>query len=190
MRYFLEGICATISQTVSSPVRGRNVTLIAMASNLALLLNLRRSAEEEAHKALGEAAAARLRVEEEQQRLDSAAEEARHALEQETKRWVAAPAPAFVGDGLQRERYRQRLTAALALTAKRAAQHRQGPLDQAWAAENVAAARFRRAQEERLALEKLKARQEADQHKQTERRAEDAVSDWVHASHERRKPRG
>ena len=72
MRYFLEGICATISQTVSSPVRGRNVTLIAMASNLALLLNLRRSAEEEAHKALGEAAAARLRVEEEQQRLDSA----------------------------------------------------------------------------------------------------------------------
>jgi len=163
---------------------------MAMTSNLAVLLSLRRSAEEEAHKALSEAVAARLRVEEEQQRLDAAAERARHALEQETKRCVAAPAPAFVGDGLQRERYRQRLTAALALTAKRAARHRQGPLDQARAAENGAAAHFRQAREERLAIEKLKARQEADQHKQTERRAEDAVGDWVRASHERRKPRG
>ena len=84
----------------------------------------------------------------------------------------------------------QRLTAAFARTAKTAAEHRQGPLDQAQAAENAAAARFRHAREERLAMEKLKARQEAEQHKQTERRAEDAVGDWVHASHERRKPRG
>ena len=64
-----------------------------MASNLAVLLSLRRSAEEEAQKALGEAVAARLRAEEEQQRLDSAAEQARHALEQETRRRAAASAP-------------------------------------------------------------------------------------------------
>jgi hypothetical protein len=161
-----------------------------MASNLAILLSLRRSAEQEAQKALGEAAAARLRVEEEQQRLDSAAEQARHALEQETERCVAAPAPAFVGDGLHRERYRQRLTGVLALTAKRAARHRQGPLDQARAAENAAAAHFRQAREERLALEKLRARRQADQHQQSERRAEDAASDRAHASQVRRKPHG
>jgi len=161
-----------------------------MASNLAALLNLRRSAEEEAQRALGEAAAARLKAEQEQQRLDCAAEQACHALEQETKRCTAAPAPTGVADGLRRERYRQRLAAAVARTAKRAAHHRQGLLDQAEAAENVAAARFRQAREQRLALEKLKARQEAEQHKQTERRAEDAAGDWVHASQGRHKPRG
>ncbi|HJX52982.1 MAG TPA: hypothetical protein VJ801_09485 [Polyangia bacterium] len=161
-----------------------------MPSNLAVLLDLRRGAEKEAQKALGEAAVARLRAEEEQDRLDSAAEQARRALERETKRCAAGPAPAVVSDGLHRERYRQRLTAALARTARTAAEHRQGPLDQAQAAENAAAARFRHAREERLAMEKLKARQEAEQHKQTERRAEDAAGDWVHASHERRKPRG
>jgi flagellar biosynthesis chaperone FliJ len=161
-----------------------------MASNLAALLNLRRSAEEEAQKALGQAAAARLNAEQEQQRLDSGAEQARHALEQETKRCVAAPAPAVVADGLRRERYRQRLAAVVARTAKRAAHHRQGPLDQTEAAESAAAERFHQAREERLALEKLKARQEAEQHKQTERRAEDAAGDWIHASHERRKPHG
>jgi flagellar biosynthesis chaperone FliJ len=160
-----------------------------MASNLAVLLSLRRSAEEEAQKALGEAAAARLRVEEEQQRLDSAAEQARHGLEQETKQRAAATAPAVVADGVVRERYRQHLTAALARAAKKAAQHRQGPLDQAQAAEHAAAARVRQARQERQAIEKLRSRQEADQHRQTERRAEDAVGDWVHASHGRRKPR-
>jgi hypothetical protein len=159
-----------------------------MASNLAVLLSLRRSAEEEALKALGEAAAARLRAEEEQQRLDSAAQHARQALQQETRRRAAAPAPTVAADGLQRERYRQRLTAALARAAKSAAHHRQGPLDQAQTAEGAAAARVRQTRQERLAIEKLSARQEADQHKQTERRAEEAVGDWVHSSHPRRKP--
>jgi hypothetical protein len=161
-----------------------------MASNLAALLSLRRSAEEEALKTLGQAAATRLRVEAEQQRLDSAAERALRALREEMKRRAAAPAPTVAADGLQRERYRQRLSAALARAAKRAALHRQGPLDQAQTAENAAAAHFRQTRQERLAIEKLSARQEADRHKQTERRAEDAVGDWVHASHGPRKPRG
>jgi hypothetical protein len=159
-----------------------------MASNLAVLLSLRRSAEEEALKALGEAAATRLRAEEEQQRLDSAAQQTRHALQQETRRRAAAPAPTVAADGLQRERYRQRLTAALARASKKADHHRQGPLDQARIAEDAAAARVRQTRQERLAIEKLSARQEADQHKQTERRAEEAVGDWVHSSHPRRKP--
>ena len=161
-----------------------------MASTLAVLLSLRRSAEEEAQKALGEAAASRLRAEEEQQRLDSAAEQARQGSEQETKRRTTAPAPAIVADGLSRERYRQRLAASLAEAAKRAAQHRQGPLPQAVAAEHAAAARLRKAKQERQAIEKLQARREDDQQKQTERRAEDAAGDWVQASPNRRKPRG
>jgi hypothetical protein len=160
-----------------------------MASTLAALLSLRRSAEEEAQKALGEAAASRLRAEEEQQRLDSTAEQARHGLEQETKRRATAPTPAVVADGLGRERYRQRLAAGLAEAANRSAQHQQGPLHQALAAEHVAAALLRAAKQERQAVEKLQARQEAAQHKQTERRAEDAASDWVHASPGRSKPR-
>jgi len=161
-----------------------------MAPNLAVLLDLRRGAEEEAQKALGEAAAARLRAEEEQRRLDSAAAQARLAFERERKRCLAAPAPAMVADGLRRERYRQRLAVALARAEKRAAHHRLGPLDQARTGENAAAERFRQAREERLALEKLKARREAEKHKQTERRAEDAAGDWIHASPARRKPRG
>jgi len=161
-----------------------------MASTLAVLLSLHRSAEKEAQKALGEAVASRLRAEEEQERLDSAAEQARHGLEQETKRRATAPTPAVVADGLHRELYRQRLAAGLAEAAKTAAQHRQGPLHQALAAEHAAAARLRKAKQEREAIEKLQARREADQQKQTERRAEDAAGDWVHASPGRGKPRG
>jgi flagellar biosynthesis chaperone FliJ len=187
MRYFLAGTCATIAQTVSSPVSGRNVTLAPMASNLAALLSLRRSAEEEAVKALGEATATRLRAEEEQRQLDFAAERARQALQQETKRRATATAPGIAADGLQRERYRQRLSEALARAAKKADLHRQGPLNQARTAESTAAARVRQARQERLAIEKLRARQAADQRRQTERRAEDAVGDLVHSSHARRK---
>jgi hypothetical protein len=160
-----------------------------MASNLAVLLNLRRAAEEEAQEARAVAVAARLRAEAEQQRLDSAAERARHALEQETKQRASATAPAVVADGLLRERYRQRLSAALARAAGKAAQHRLGPLELARTAEHAAAARVRQAGQERQAVEKLRARQQADQHKQTERRAEDAVGDWVHASPGRGKTR-
>jgi hypothetical protein len=159
-----------------------------MASNLAALLSLRRSAEEEALKAMGEAVATRLRAEAEQQRLDSAAEQALRALREEMKRRTAAPEPKIAADGIHRERYRQRLSAALARATKTAALHRQGPLDQAQTAENAAAAHFRQTRQERLAIEKLRARQEADQHKQAERRAEEAVGDWVHSSHPRRKP--
>jgi hypothetical protein len=190
MRYFLAEICATIRQTVSAPVTGRNVTELPMASNLAVLLNLRRAAEKEAQKAQAEAVAARLRAEEEQQRLDSAAEQARHALEHETKQRAAATAPEVVADALLRERYRQRLGAALERAAGKAAQHRQGPLDQAKAAENTATARVRQARQERQAIEKLMARQEADQRKHAQRRAEDAAGDWVQSSQNRRKPRG
>ncbi len=190
MRYFLAGTCATIAQTLSSRANRRNVTELPMASNLAVLLNLRRSAEKEAEQALGEAMAARVRAEEEQQRLDSAAELARHALEQETKRQAAATAPAVVADAILRERYRQRLGAALARAVGKAARHRQGPLALAQAAEAAATARVRQAKQERQAIEKLEARREADQLKQTERRAEDAVEDWVQAPQNRRKPRG
>jgi flagellar biosynthesis chaperone FliJ len=190
MRYFLAGICATIRQTVSAPVTGRNVTELLMASNLAVLLNLRRAAEEEAQKAQAEAVATRLRAEEEQQRLDSAAEQARHALEQDTKQRTTATAAEVVADGLLRERYRQRLTATLARAMEKAVQHQQGPLELAQAAQHAAAARVRQARQERQAIEKLMARQEADQHKQAQRRAEDAAGDWVQSSQNRRKPRG
>ena len=188
MRYFLAGTCATIAQTVSSPVSRRNVTRPPMASNLSVLLSLRRSAEEEALKALGDAVATRLRAEEEQRQLDSVAEQARQALQRETRRCAAASAPKVAAEGLQRERYRQRLTAALARAEESAGHHRQGLLDQTQIAEHAAAARVRQTRHERLAIEKLKARQEAEQHRQTERRAEDAVGDWVHSSHPRRKP--
>ncbi|MGB8298113.1 MAG: hypothetical protein WCG85_22055 [Polyangia bacterium] len=159
-----------------------------MASNLAALLSLRRSAEEEAVRALGEAAATHLRAEEEQQKLDGAAEQARQALQQETKRRAAAPAPAVAAHGLQRERYRQRLTAVLERATKEATLHRRGPLDRARIAVSAAAARVRQATQERLTIEKLRARQQAEHDRQTERRAEDAVGDLVHSSHARRKP--
>jgi flagellar biosynthesis chaperone FliJ len=159
-----------------------------MPSNLAVLLSLRRSAEEEAQKALGEAMARRLRAGEEQQRLDFAVEQARHALEQERRRRATGPAPVVVADGLHRERYRQRLAANLAGAARKAAQHRQGPLCQSQAAEDAASARLSKAKQARQTVEKLQARREADQHKHTERRAEDAAGDWVHASHGRGKP--
>jgi len=159
-----------------------------MASNLSVLLSLRRSAEEEALKALGEAAAARLRAEEEQRRLDSVAEQARQALRQETRRRAAASTPR-VGRRWPAARTLSATTdAALARAEESAGHHRQGLLDQARIAEHAAAARVRQTRQERLAIEKLRARQAADQHKQTERRAEEAVGDWVHSSHPRRKP--
>ena len=161
-----------------------------MASNVAVLLGLRRGAEEEAQKALGRASEARLRAEKEQQRLDATAEQARHALEQETKRRATAPTPAVVSEWVSHDRYRQRLAAVLVGAAKKATQYRQGPLHQAQAAEDAAAALLRKAKQERQALERLEARRAAAQHKQTERRAEDAAGDWVHASQARRKPRG
>jgi hypothetical protein len=161
-----------------------------MAYNLAVLLNLRRSAEKEAKRALGEAMAARVRAEDEQQRLDSASELARHALEQETKKQAAATAAAVVADAILRERYRQRLGAALARAVGKAAQHRQGPLQLAQATESAAAARVRQAKQERQAIEKLEARRVADQLTQKERRAEEAAGDWIQASRGRRKPGG
>jgi len=159
------------------------------STKLSVLLSLRRSAEEEAKRALGEAIAARLQIEEEQARLDQAAKQACVALAQETRRRATGPAPTAVAAGLSRELYRQRLAASHARAAERAAQHRHGPLDRAQACENAATACFRRAKQERQAVEKLMAHQAADQRKQAKRRTEDAVDDWVHAFQSRRTPR-
>lgn len=153
--------------------------------NLAVLLSLRRAAEEEAKHALVEARAARLRAEEAQARLDHAAEEARLALVHDTKRRAAAPAPVAPAEGLSRERYRQRLAAGHARARERAAHHRQASLTEALAAENAALVCLRHAKQERQTIEKLEARQEAERRKQTERRAENATDDWVHATKRR-----
>jgi hypothetical protein len=157
-----------------------------MAAKLDVLLALRRAAEDAAKLALGEAARARLRAEEEQARLERGAEQARLALAQESKRRSAA-APPSAAEGVSRERYRRRLAEGLTQATEKSERHRKGPLAQAQAAENAAAAVFRQANQERQGLDKLIARQEASQQKQTKRRVESAHDDWVHAS--RHKPR-
>jgi len=187
MRYFLAGTCATICRNTKLPRPQTQRHRTAMLSNLSALFDLRCNAEKEAEQALGAALAARQRAEDEQQRLNSAAEEGRQRLARAAK-LRAAGTPSVAALGLQHERYRQRLAAALAQATAKADQHRQGPLQQAQAAEQAAAARVGQAKQERQAIEKLIARQAAEERKQADRRAEDAAGDWVHSSQGRRKP--
>jgi hypothetical protein len=159
-----------------------------MASNLTVLLTLRRAAEDEAKQALAKAAAARQQAEDKQARLDQAAEQAHLTLKKEAQRQAGAALPTGAADALSRERYRQRLAADHTRSAVNAARHKKGPLAGAHADETAAAAAYRQARHEVQALEKLRARQEAQDKRQTERRTEDASDDWVHASRTHRKP--
>jgi hypothetical protein len=161
-----------------------------MASDLTVLLTLRRAAEDEAKQALSKAASARKEAEEAQARLDLAAEETHLTLKRETQRRASAALPTGASAALSRESYRKRLAEDHTRSATNAARHKKGPLAEAHAAETAAAAAYRQARQELQALEKLRARQEAQEKWKTERRAEDADDDWVHASQGHRKRQG
>lgn len=185
MRYFRGGTCATIRGTLSSPNRGRNGTQ-TMAFALASLLDLRRDAEDEAKRAFGQASQARAAAEAEQERLQGAIVEARDRAIAERRRLAALPLEQ-AAQGLDREHYRQRLHAEVAQASERATQHCDGPLAEARAAENAARDAYTVARQEREALDKVKARQEAEQRRVTDRRAEDAAGDLAQAAQARRR---
>lgn len=184
MRYFLAGTCATIIETLFSPDRGRNVTLATMApSNLTVLLDLRRAAEEEAKRVLAEAVAVLGRAEAEQARREATLAQAEQAL---TAKYPGPPVGA--AEGLARERFRQRGLARREQARAQARQHRDGALARARLAETAAAESLRQASLERQAAERLWERQQAEQRKQAERRDEQRDDDWAQAAHHR-KPR-
>jgi flagellar biosynthesis chaperone FliJ len=152
-----------------------------MAFPLASLLDVRRNAEEAAKRAFGQASMARAATEAEQARLERAITEARDHATAERRRLAALPLQR-VGQGLDREHYRRRLSAGIALAEERAAQHRAGPLAEARATENATRDAYTLARQEREALEKVKARQEAEQRRVADRRAEDAAGDLAQAA--------
>ena len=104
MRYFLAGTCATIIKTLFLPAQGRNVTVPAMPStNLTVLLDLRRAAQDDAKRVLGEAVTNLARTEAEQGRLEALLAQAEQALASGSRGF-----PADAAEGLARERFRQR----------------------------------------------------------------------------------
>jgi flagellar biosynthesis chaperone FliJ len=152
-----------------------------MAFALASLLNLRRDAEDEAKRAFGQASLARAAAEAEQERLERAIVEARDRAAGERRRLAGLPLEQ-ASQGLDREHYRQRLQAEIARAVQRAAQHRDGPLAEAQASEAAARDAYTLARQEREALDKVKARQEAEQRRVADRRAEDAAGDLAQAA--------
>jgi flagellar export protein FliJ len=154
-----------------------------MAFRLARLLELRRRAEDEAEQALGAAIVARAAAEARQVELLGQADAA-HEHARTQRRAVVEVAQ--VEDGVARQRYLARLGAEADRLREQAAAHRDGPLAAAQAEEAAARGRHRDARREREALEKLAAKEEAEERRAAGRREEDAAGDLALAAHARR----
>ena len=155
-----------------------------MATQLEALLALRRDAENVAKSALDVAASACARANEEQTRLIACWQEATHALDRESRRWLEAPATAL--QAVTREQYRRRLDDEVAGTARRGQEHRSRVIAAAVAAENEARAAYTEAQRAREVAENVKERADAEEAKRADRRAEDAAADQALATFMRR----
>jgi flagellar biosynthesis chaperone FliJ len=152
-----------------------------MAFRLQTLLNLKLRAEEEAERAMAAAMAERAKVEARQAELEANVLRAKEKVA-EARRAAMDPA-ADAGEGLARERFRQRLAEQVKICQEIALQHRQGPLAAAIAAEQAARQAHLEARREREALEKHKEKEAARERQIAERRTEDAASDLAIAAH-------
>ena len=155
-----------------------------MAFRLQTLLDLKLRAEEEAERAMAAAIAERAKVEARQRELDGDVLRAGQKVE-EARRAAADPA-AVVGEGLARERFRDRLVEEVKRRQEIAHQHRAGPLAQAIAAEQAARQAHLDVRREREALDKHKEKEEAKERQIAERRTEDVASDLAIAQHFRK----
>jgi flagellar export protein FliJ len=153
------------------------------STNLTVLLDLRRAAEDEAKCALAEAIANLARAKAEQARLKALVAQAEDSLAAEKRSH-----PTSAGEGLARERFRQRLLAQREQAKSKATQHREGPLRLARLAETAATESLRQISVERQAAERLCERQQAEERKQAGRRQEQRDDDWIQASRHHRKP--
>jgi hypothetical protein len=157
-----------------------------MSFRLHSLLTLRRQEEEQAEQAAAVATAARVEAETEQKRLDDLAVAARQRLAQaREKAWRDQAGVRGADAALRAERLRQRLADEIRQAAAAAEGHRTGALAAALAAEQEARRRRLEARQAREALEKVKARADAEDQKLADRRAEDAASDLAIAGHRR-----
>jgi flagellar biosynthesis chaperone FliJ len=146
-----------------------------MAFRLQTLLDLKLRAEEDAERAMATAMAERAKVQAKQAQLEAAVVRARERLA-EARRAAADPVE-VAGEGLARERFRERLAEQVKVCIETARVHRVGPLAEALAAEEAARQVHLEARRDREALEKHKEKEAARERQLAERRSEDAASD-------------
>ena len=185
MRYFLDGTWEAIPSTVSCLSQRRNATA-TMAFHLKMLLELRRDAVTVAKRDLEVSVAARLREEEEQNRLMAHWAQARNKLAQERER-LSADLPATGVQARAREPYLKRLDDEVARSAALAEAHRRSSLNAARVAENAAQSSYHAAQKACEATERLRTLREAEERRISDRRAEDGASDLAQADLSQRK---
>jgi flagellar biosynthesis chaperone FliJ len=158
-----------------------------MTFPLQTLLDLRRNAEKGARQALDVAVAARRREEEQQGRLLARWQEARTTVTKEDGRLATSPSPAVAAQASTRAHYLRRLRDEAARLKSVAEEHRTTALAAALAAESAAQAAYEEARKACEAVEKLKARADAEDERQAERRADESAADLAQAAHFRRK---
>jgi len=158
-----------------------------MSSPLPLLVDVRRTAEAAARSDLERARAAHVAADAEEARLLGVLRAAKAALRKEERR--PSSAPRTVAQAQTRERYRERLQAAVDQAALALGQHRAGAQEDALAAEDRARAAHETARVALAAAEQLAARADAAAAKLAERRAEAAATDRANAAYVRRRGR-
>ena len=157
-----------------------------MAFRLQTLLDLRVQGEKSAEEAVAQAVGLRSQAEDRQGGLDESAQAAAAQVITERTR-LSGAAPSQLEDGIARGHYMERLRAVARAQKEDARVHRDGPLREAVLAESTARQIHKKARQDREALDKHKASEEAAARKIVERRAEDAASDLALSLRSRRK---
>jgi flagellar biosynthesis chaperone FliJ len=158
-----------------------------MSFPLQTLLDLRRNAEEGARQALDLAVASRLQEEEEQARLLARWQEARTTVTKEDARLAISPSPATAAQATGRAHYLRRLRDEAARLKIIAEEHRITALAAALTAESLAHGAYEEARKACEAVEKLKARADAEDARKAERRADESAADLAQAAHFKRR---
>jgi hypothetical protein len=158
-----------------------------MTFQLQTLLDLRRNAENSAHQALDVATAARRQEEEEQTRFLTRWHEGCATAAGEDARLAISPSPAVAAQASTRAHYLRRLRDEAARLKSVAEEHRTTALAAALAAESAAQAAYEEARKACEAVEKLKARADAEDARKAERRADESAADLAQAAHFKRR---
>ncbi len=157
-----------------------------MAFRLQTLLDLRMAAEKDAEETVAQAVGVRAHVALRQEAHDRAAQEAVLVATAEKARLAQSP-PGQGEEGVAHGMYLERLRSLSRARQDDARVHREGPLREATLAETAAQKLHQDARQEREALDKHKAREEATARKIADRRAEDAAGDLALALRQRKK---
>ncbi len=157
-----------------------------MSFHLQTLLDLRCKAEKDAEIASAQTGAARQKADIEHKRLVQAAEDAWSRLRSAQASGDGSRA-AKAADGQGRAVFLRRLNDLAKVADSAARAYAAGPLKGATRAEDAARAAHVAARQQREALEKHKAKEEAAARVVAERRSEDAAGDLAIAAHRRGK---